>query len=190
MDLVDRTGKPSRVHADGAERGFVIYAWPMEAGATGTRAFVIDETGEMFFHRNDELTPTYSSHARAPRSRPSGAGVAYGPVQGSYTGAACAHGPLPVSPVRPPHTHTRPGRMLPSRQAARGDVRDLVLWRKVESVVRRCRRPIQLRKGPKKLAQKEAGRRILRGLISYGLEAAPRGKNQQFLENLRASLRC
>jgi len=59
-------GAPQRVPAAGGELGFVVYAWPREIGSTGTRVFVVDETGEIFVSDNAGPQQGYSGWERTP----------------------------------------------------------------------------------------------------------------------------
>jgi prepilin-type N-terminal cleavage/methylation domain-containing protein len=65
-----------RVHADAAEAYWCCYAWPVDYGATGRRAFFIDQSGEILACRNNETR--YGGLLRVPASsaaRYPGAGV-------------------------------------------------------------------------------------------------------------------
>jgi hypothetical protein len=52
------------VGADRAERTFVVYAWPVERGTSGKRAFAIDQNGDVLACRND--TACYSGAEGGP----------------------------------------------------------------------------------------------------------------------------
>jgi hypothetical protein len=48
MPESDRGGAGQNVDADLAELYFTIYAWPVDAGTTGVRAFAIDQSGDIY----------------------------------------------------------------------------------------------------------------------------------------------
>ncbi len=61
-------GGPARpVGSEGAENGWVAYCWPLEYGSTGSRAFVIDESGALFATTNDHPNQQYSGLQSFPR---------------------------------------------------------------------------------------------------------------------------
>lgn len=73
--LPDYTGAPRAekeislrgTRADDAnrqERSWVCYAWPTEAGVTGTRAFVVDEAGQVYW--SDNAANRYDGTVRMP----------------------------------------------------------------------------------------------------------------------------
>jgi hypothetical protein len=60
-------GAPAGLAPDGAEEGFAIYAWPDRHPESGKRAFVIDETGEIFATDNDLPPQGYEGVHRPPK---------------------------------------------------------------------------------------------------------------------------
>ena len=59
-------GSPAEVDADRAERNYVIYAWPMEAGVTGNRVFVASQDGDILFTDNGYPRQYYSGFGHPP----------------------------------------------------------------------------------------------------------------------------
>jgi hypothetical protein len=57
---------PSTVSNDLAEQQFVAYAWPALPQGAGSRAFVIDQTGVVYFTKNDGAQQNYGT-SRAPK---------------------------------------------------------------------------------------------------------------------------
>jgi len=60
----DETPKPGREAIDLQEKHFVCYAWPKEAGLTGTRAFAVTDDGEIYETRMEKTT--YSGMESVP----------------------------------------------------------------------------------------------------------------------------
>lgn len=58
---VDRARMPA---AKLAERGFICYAWPVKNGETGSRVFVIDQSGDIMI--SDNKTQGYSGSSKPP----------------------------------------------------------------------------------------------------------------------------
>jgi type II secretory pathway pseudopilin PulG len=59
-------GSPSGLDADGAEKAFVVYAWPANAGSTGRCVFVLDESGAIYSSRNVASGGPYGGIHSAP----------------------------------------------------------------------------------------------------------------------------
>ncbi|MAG55922.1 MAG: hypothetical protein CMJ83_06500 [Planctomycetes bacterium] len=67
-------GPPPKVEANAAEIFWTAYAWPQDCGTTGQRAFMVDQSGEIFQTTNDGPRQGYSGLDRAPA--PNVAGLA------------------------------------------------------------------------------------------------------------------
>ena len=61
-----RGGAGSRVLPDAAEAGWVVYAWPLDLGSTGKRAFVLDESGDLYSTANEGDLQRYTGLDHMP----------------------------------------------------------------------------------------------------------------------------
>lgn len=63
---VSREPNGSDISTDGAERAWIAYAWPLERGNTGTRAFAIDQSGTVWATDNRGSDQDYSGFGNGP----------------------------------------------------------------------------------------------------------------------------
>lgn len=63
---VSRELNGSDISTDGAERAWVAYAWPLDLGSTGTRAFALDQSGQIWFTDNRGAKQAYSGFGNGP----------------------------------------------------------------------------------------------------------------------------